>query len=79
MSSAARTVGILTRRALNEVIRVPGAAIPGILAPTIFMLGLSAVFGQAAHLRASPPTTSARTSFPWACCRARRSPAPRWA
>ncbi len=50
MSSAARTVGILTRRALNEVIRVPGAAIPGILAPTIFMLGLSAVFGQAAHL-----------------------------
>jgi len=50
MSSAARTVGILTRRALNEVIRVPGAAIPGILAPTIFMLGLSAVFGEAARL-----------------------------
>lgn len=50
MSSAVRTVGILTRRALNEVIRVPGAAIPGILAPTIFMLGLSAVFGEAARL-----------------------------
>ncbi len=44
-------VGALTRRALNEVLRVPGAAIPGVLAPTIFMIGLSAVFGEAANLR----------------------------
>jgi ABC-2 type transport system permease protein len=34
------------RRALNEILRVPGAAIPGVLAPTIFFLGLSAVFGK---------------------------------
>lgn len=36
----------LTRRALNEILRVPGAAIPGILAPTIFFLGLVAVFSS---------------------------------
>jgi ABC-type multidrug transport system permease subunit len=36
----------LMRRGLNEIVRVPGAAIPGILAPAIFMLGLSAVFGK---------------------------------
>ncbi len=36
----------LMRRALNEILRVPGAAIPGVLAPTIFFLGLTAVFGN---------------------------------
>jgi ABC-type multidrug transport system permease subunit len=36
----------LVRRALNEIFRVPGAAIPGILAPTIFFLGLTSVFGS---------------------------------
>lgn len=40
----------LMRRALNEILRVPGAAIPGVLAPTIFMLGLSSVFGKTANL-----------------------------
>jgi ABC-type multidrug transport system permease subunit len=40
------TVGALTRRGLNEILRVPGAAIPGVLAPTIFFLGLTAVFGK---------------------------------
>jgi ABC-2 type transport system permease protein len=44
----------LVRRALNEVLRVPGAAIPGVLAPTIFMLGLSAVFAKAASLPGYP-------------------------
>jgi ABC-type multidrug transport system permease subunit len=39
-------VSALTKRALNELLRVPGAAIPGILAPTIFFLGLTAVFGN---------------------------------
>jgi ABC-type multidrug transport system permease subunit len=34
------------RRAANELLRVPGAAIPGVLAPTIFFLGLTAVFGR---------------------------------
>jgi ABC-2 type transport system permease protein len=36
----------LMRRGLNELVRVPGAAIPGFLAPTIFMLGLTSVFGS---------------------------------
>ena len=39
-------VRVLMRRALNEILRVPGAAIPGVLAPTIFFLGLTAVFGN---------------------------------
>ena len=48
MSYAAElaTVRALIRRAANEILRVPGAAIPGVLAPTIFFLGLSAVFGD---------------------------------
>lgn len=37
---------LLMRRAINEVIRVPGAAIPGIMAPALFLLGLTAVFGK---------------------------------
>lgn len=45
-----RMIAALMRRGLNEILRVPGGAIPGILAPTIFMLGLSAVFGEAARL-----------------------------
>jgi ABC-type multidrug transport system permease subunit len=51
MTHPLRIVRALTRRALNEVLRVPGGAIPGVLAPTIFMLGLSSVFGAAAQLR----------------------------
>ncbi len=54
MSASLRTIRALIRRALNEVVRVPGAAIPGVLAPTIFMLGLSSVFGHAAELRGFP-------------------------
>jgi ABC-2 type transport system permease protein len=37
-------VWALIRRAANELLRVPGAAIPGVLAPTIFFLGLTSVF-----------------------------------
>jgi len=40
------TVTALVRRAANELLRVPGAAIPGVLAPTIFFLGLTSVFGH---------------------------------
>jgi ABC-type multidrug transport system permease subunit len=40
------TIRALIRRASNELLRVPGAAIPGVLAPTIFFLGLTAVFGN---------------------------------
>ncbi len=52
MTAAAnlRIVLALAGRALNEILRVPGAAIPGVLAPTIFMIGLSGVFGEAAQL-----------------------------
>jgi ABC-type multidrug transport system permease subunit len=42
----AAAVWILIRRAGNEIVRVPGAAIPGVLAPTIFFLGLTSVFGN---------------------------------
>lgn len=45
-----RTVGALMRRGLNEILRVPGGALPGVIAPTIFMCGLAAVFGKAATL-----------------------------
>jgi ABC transporter DrrB family efflux protein len=40
----------LIRRARNEILRVPAAAIPGVLAPTIFFLGLTAVFGNLTQL-----------------------------
>lgn len=43
-------VAALMRRALHEILRVPGAAIPGVLAPTIFLLGLTAVFGKLTFL-----------------------------
>lgn len=36
----------LVGRSLHELTRVPGAAIPGVMAPTIFFLGLTAVFGN---------------------------------
>src|SRR3954467_216409 len=44
-------ISALIARARNEIIRVPGAAIPGVLAPTIFFLGLTAVFGELINLR----------------------------
>jgi ABC-2 type transport system permease protein len=50
MRPGLRTIGALMRRGLNEILRVPGASLPGVLAPTIFMLGLAAVFGKAASL-----------------------------
>jgi ABC-2 type transport system permease protein len=46
---------VLIRRAANEILRVPGAAIPGVLAPTIFFLGLTSVFG---HLTLLPGFTT---------------------
>jgi ABC-2 type transport system permease protein len=44
------TIRALLARARNELLRVPGAAIPGVLAPTIFYLGLNGVFGNLVHL-----------------------------
>ncbi len=45
------TIAALMARARNELVRVPGAAIPGVLAPTIFFLGLNGVFGALTNLR----------------------------
>ena len=47
-------VWILMRRGLHEILRVPGAALPGMLAPTIFLLGLTAVFGSLSNLPGYP-------------------------
>lgn len=44
------TIGALATRAKNEIVRVPAAAIPGVLAPTIFFLGINGVFGQLTNL-----------------------------
>jgi ABC-2 type transport system permease protein len=44
-------IAALIARSRNELIRVPGAAIPGVLAPTIFFLGLNGVFGNLVQLR----------------------------
>jgi ABC-type multidrug transport system permease subunit len=55
------TVWALIRRAANEILRVPGAAIPGVLAPTIFFLGLTAVFGSLTQLTGF--TTDSYQSF----------------
>ena len=42
--------GALIRRNFNEILRVPGGAVPGIIAPTIFLLGLTSVFGELQRL-----------------------------
>jgi ABC-type multidrug transport system permease subunit len=55
------TIRALVRRALNEITRVPAAAIPGVLAPTIFFLGLTAAFGSLTLLPGF--TTSSYQSF----------------
>ncbi|MBI4897364.1 MAG: ABC transporter permease [Actinobacteria bacterium] len=41
-----RLTWALARRGLNEVLRVPGASIPGVIAPAIYMLGAYSVFGR---------------------------------
>jgi ABC-type multidrug transport system permease subunit len=45
------TIRALLTRARNELLRVPGAAIPGVLAPTIFFLGINGVFGSLVELQ----------------------------
>lgn len=55
------TIAALIARAKNELVRVPGAAIPGVLAPTIFFLGLNGVFGALTGL--SGFNTSSYESF----------------
>jgi ABC-2 type transport system permease protein len=53
-ASGAAMVWALMRRGLNEILRVPGAAVPGMLAPAIFLVGLTAVFGNITHLPGYP-------------------------
>jgi ABC-2 type transport system permease protein len=55
------TITALMARAKNELVRVPGAAIPGVLAPTIFFLGLNGVFGALTQLQGFE--TSSYVSF----------------
>jgi ABC-2 type transport system permease protein len=55
------TIAALMARARNELLRVPGAAIPGVLAPTIFFLGLNGVFGALTGLNGF--TTGSYESF----------------
>ncbi|MBW8058786.1 MAG: ABC transporter permease [Solirubrobacterales bacterium] len=55
------TIAALVNRAKNELLRVPGAAVPGVLAPTIFFLGLNGVFGSLTQL--SGFTTDSYPSF----------------
>ncbi len=43
-------VRALVVRGLNELLRVPGAAIPGIVSPAIFLIGLVLVFGKATDI-----------------------------
>src|SRR3954466_14552019 len=54
----------LLARARNEIVRVPGAAVPGVLAPTIFYLGLNGVFGNLIHLRGFDADTYASFIIP---------------
>jgi ABC-type multidrug transport system permease subunit len=55
------TILALVDRSKNELLRVPGAAIPGVLAPTIFFLGLNGAFGSLTQLTGF--TTDSYPSF----------------
>ena len=64
MTHHLETIGTMLRRSANELLRVPGAAIPGVLAPTIFFLGLTAVFGSLALLPGFDTTSYASFMIP---------------
>ena len=66
------TVTALVRRSANELLRVPGAAIPGVLAPTIFFLGLTSVFGELTNLRGFATDSYAELSDPGLAAPGRR-------
>lgn len=45
-----RVVGALVRRAVGELLRSPGAGLPSVIAPVVFVLGISGVFGASVSL-----------------------------
>lgn len=47
---------VLVQRALNEIRRVPGATVPAVVAPTLVLLGITALLGKLAD---SPDFTAA--------------------
>jgi ABC-2 type transport system permease protein len=70
------TIASLMARARNELLRVPGAAIPGVLAPTIFFLGINGVFGALTQLRGFSTGTYESFIAPSRLGRGPASPAP---
>jgi ABC-2 type transport system permease protein len=54
----------MVTRSKNELVRVPGAAIPGVMAPTIFFLGLNAVFAGLINLNGFPTDNYASWLIP---------------
>jgi ABC-type multidrug transport system permease subunit len=58
------TIAALGARAKNELVRVPAAAIPGVLAPTIFFLGINGVFGQLTNLTGFSASSYAAFTVP---------------
>lgn len=45
-----RVVGALVRRAVGELLRSPGAGLPSVIAPAVFVIGISGVFGASVSL-----------------------------
>jgi ABC-type multidrug transport system permease subunit len=58
------TIAALMARAKNELVRVPAAAIPGVLAPTIFFLGINGVFGSLTNLTGFDASSYASFTIP---------------
>ncbi len=58
------TIAALMARAKNELVRVPAAAIPGVLAPTIFFLGINGVFGSLTNLTGFDASSYAAFTIP---------------
>ena len=60
-------VGVLVRRALNEVLRVRGALLPATIAPVVFLLGMSGQFGRLTGLDGFPTDSYLSWIVPLSC------------
>jgi len=68
MSTATWPVAIaLWRRSLNEVTRVRGALLPAIVAPLVFLLGMSGQFGRLTGLEGFPTDSYLSWVVPLSC------------